>query len=123
MLVDPFANFPESEWIEQFRVAFQEAGTPSEEQKRAAFQESFFESRLDSPYAEENLYRLLAACDFLRDNLSFFDSAKDTLVRGESQILIQAELIRALGVMFLSMPKTLMEDIEPKMILAIMRKK
>lgn len=112
-------RFPEKEWIAIWEDLCLRPFPSSISEKLELIQEAFYRFQLDSPYAEENLVRLTMAYDFLKENLSCFEREK-LLVTGEGRVLVQKELMGAVGVIFTAMPLSMLEDIGTDAVLVLL---
>lgn len=115
------ARYPIAQWLDDFREVFESGARLPIENRLPALEEYFYQKYPDDPMAEERIYRLVAACNYLFSHIHAFDSG-DAAVVGAKSGIVSDYLIVALYRLFVAEPLyRLTADYPPERILEMVR--
>lgn len=120
-LPDFETRYPAAQWLVDFHFVFAAGAPLPMEERLPALEEYFYQKYPDDPRAEEKIYRLVAACNYLYSHIRDFDLG-DAAVVGNETGLVSDHLVIALYRLFVGEPLyRLTSDYDPAVILKMVR--
>ena len=121
---EPFAEYPLSEWIEDFQWISREMLALSSKEDVEKLRLACFERHPASAHNPENAARLVCAYNFLMTNFAALEDgdASAVLVSGKKASMVKKKMVHALGVVFSGLPIEKLNDVEVAEICSALRK-
>ena len=110
-------RYPKEQWLDDFHHVFESGARLPVVARLPAFEEYFYQKYPDDPRAEEKIYRLVFACNYLHSRIHDFDTG-DAAVVGVKGGIVTDYLVIALYRLFIAEPlDRLTSDYKPELIL------